>query len=256
MRKDKPKPQTKEERTDRLAALRRSRKKTKRARRKRRKKRRLRPPTNFKRELYAVPNLLTYVRILMLPMILVAVSYESRWYSFLAAAFFSLACITDFFDGYAARTLNQVTILGKLLDPLADKLIVSSTLIILIPMGRAPYWLVILLIAREFAITGLRGIAASEKMIIAASPIAKYKTAFQMFAIFFLLVHYPYRIDFYSLFVLEVSFHQVGLTFLYISLFYSVTSGIDYFWKFAVQINQRYKDALEAAEGAEGQKTS
>ncbi len=225
-------------------ALLREKRKTKRFKKFKRKTKRTkknrRPPTNFKRELLAIPNIITYFRILTIPFILFFVSYESRWHSFIASLFFTFACFSDFFDGYFARKLNQITILGKLLDPLADKLVVSSTLIILIGMGRVPDWLVILLLAREFAITGLRGIAASEKMIIPASPLGKYKTAFQMAAIFYLLVHYSYRINFYGLFALEFSFHDVGIVLLYISLFYSLISAFDYFWKFATQINQRY----------------
>ncbi|HAA58897.1 MAG TPA: hypothetical protein DCE42_29305, partial [Myxococcales bacterium] len=100
----------------------RNQKKARRARRKQRKKLTLRPPTNFKRELYAIPNILCYFRIILIPVILVLIAYESRWYSYLAAILFSVACITDFFDGYLARKLDQITILGKLLDPLADKL--------------------------------------------------------------------------------------------------------------------------------------
>ncbi|MBK06920.1 MAG: CDP-diacylglycerol--glycerol-3-phosphate 3-phosphatidyltransferase [Deltaproteobacteria bacterium] len=227
----------------------RNQKKARRARRKQRKKLTLRPPTNFKRELYAIPNILCYFRIILIPVILVLIAYESRWYSYLAAILFSVACITDFFDGYLARKLDQITILGKLLDPLADKLAVAATLIILIPLGRVPGWLVILLLSREFAITGLRGIAASEKMIIASSPVAKYKTTFQMVSIFFLLLHYPYQIHFYGIVSIEISAHHVGLAFLYLSLFFSLVSAADYFWKFAVQINQRYEDVLEENAG-------
>ena len=218
--------------------------KTRREKRERRKMRRLRPPTNFKRELFAVPNLLTYLRILMIPLVLFVLEKESRIYSYYAACIFALACITDFLDGYLARKLNQITILGKLIDPLADKLIVAATLIVMIPMGRVPSWIVIVMLSREFAITGLRGIAASEGLVIAASPLGKYKTAFQMLSIFCLLIHYNFRIDFYGIFSLEVSFHQCGLALLFLSLFFSLVSALDYFWKFAVSINERYKEAM------------
>jgi|GEM_PF-66219 len=227
-------------------------KETRREKRLRRQQRRLlklRPPTNFKKEVYAVPNLITYLRILLLPVILIVVEQDSRWHGFMAGMIFWVACMTDFFDGYAARKLNQVTILGKLLDPLADKLIVSSILIMMVPMGRVPAWIVIILLAREFTITGLRGIAASEGMVIAASWMGKWKTVFQMLALYCLLIHYPFRINFYGLFALDASFHNMGMFFLYLSLFYSLASAVDYFWKFAKEINKRYTEAEELLAG-------
>lgn len=200
------------------------------------------PPTDFRKEMTTIPNILTYIRMLMLPLILLVLDRDNRWSSFLAGCFFSFACFTDFFDGYFARKFNQVTVLGKLLDPLADKLIVSATLIVMIPMGRVPSWLVIVLIAREFAITGLRGIASSEGMVIAAAPLGKYKTAFQMVALFCLLIHYPYPMNYFGLFTWEVNYHRVGLVLLYVSLFFSIASAMDYFWKFAVAVDRSYKD--------------
>lgn len=220
--------------------------------RKKRRRYRPNPPTDFRKELTTIPNILTYIRMLMLPLILLVLDRENRWSSFLAGCAFSFACFTDFFDGYFARKFNQITVLGKLLDPLADKLIVSATLIVMIPMGRVPSWLVIVLIAREFAITGLRGIAASEGLVIASAPLAKYKTAFQMVAIFCLLIHYPYVVDYFGVFNLYVSFHRMGIVFLYISLFFSITSGLDYFWKFGKAINIRYEDALRSSRDPQG----
>ncbi|MEM1007744.1 MAG: CDP-diacylglycerol--glycerol-3-phosphate 3-phosphatidyltransferase [Myxococcota bacterium] len=206
--------------------------------------RRLDPPTDFRKELYAIPNLLTYVRILMIPCVLFVLQKDSRYYSFYAACVFAAACVTDYLDGYLARRWKQITILGKLLDPLADKLIVAATLVMMVPMGRVPSWIVIVLLSREFAITGLRGIAASEGLVISASSLGKYKTAFQMVAIFGLLVHYKFRLYFYGLFSFEVSFHQSGLLLLFLALFFSLASAFDYFWKFAKSINQRYQEAL------------
>lgn len=209
--------------------------------RKQRRRYRPNPPTDFRKEVTTIPNILTYIRMLMLPLILLVLDRENRWSSFLAGMLFSFACFTDFFDGYFARKYNQITVLGKLLDPLADKLIVSATLIVMVPMGRVPAWLVIVLIAREFAITGLRGIAASEGMVVAAAPLGKYKTAFQMVGLFCLLIHYPYQVNYFGLVTLDVSFHRMGLVLVYISLFFSIISAFDYFWKFAVAINQRYE---------------
>lgn len=218
---------------------------SKKVRRRRRKILRPKPPTNFKQELFTIPNILTYIRIAMLPFILLVLNQDSRFFSFWAAMLFAIACFTDLFDGYFARKLNQVTIFGKLLDPLADKLIVSATLIIMVPMGRVASWLVILLLAREFAITGLRGIAASEGMVIDASPVAKYKTVYQMIAIFCLLLHYPFRVDYFGMFELLLNFHRIGTVFLYIALLFSLVSGLEYFWKFGVAINQKYQSNKE-----------
>lgn len=208
------------------------------------------PPTNFKQELFTVPNILTYLRIGMLPLILIVLDRDSRLYSFMAALLFAVASFTDLFDGYFARKLNQVTILGKLLDPLADKLMVSATLIIMVPMGRAASWIVILILAREFAITGLRGIAASEGMVIAAAPMAKYKTMYQMLAIFCLLLHYPYTVNFYGMFELVLNYHRIGTFFLYLALALSILSGIDYFVKFGVAINSKYQSSTDSSTHA------
>ncbi len=197
-------------------------------------------PTSFKRELTTIPNILCYIRIAAIPLILIFVDRDSRWHSFIAAMLFLLASVTDFFDGYLARKLNQTTILGKLLDPLSDKLIVSSVLITMVPMGRVPAWVVIVLLGREFAVTGLRSIAASEGMVIGAATLAKYKTAFQMISLFCLLLHYPYLIDYFGLFSFYINFHRVGIFFLYFSLILALVSGVQYFWKFAKAINRHY----------------
>lgn len=193
--------------------------------------------TNFKRELYSIPNILTYIRIATIPVILLAIQRDTRWHGLAAGILFALASVTDFLDGYLARKLNQVTVLGKLLDPLADKLVVASALILMIPLGRVPAWMVILILARELVITALRGIASSEGLVMSASRIAKYKTAFQLVAIGFLLVHYRYVIDF-GFVSFPVNFHVVGILLLGISLAYSLISAADYLVKFAEAINR------------------
>jgi CDP-diacylglycerol--glycerol-3-phosphate 3-phosphatidyltransferase len=220
-------------------------KESKKIKKRRMRKLQIRPPTNFKQEMFTIPNILTYMRIAMIPLILLILDRDSRWYSFLAGLLFAIACFTDLLDGYLARKLNQVTILGKLLDPLADKLIVSSVLILMVPMGRVASWLVIIMLAREFAITGLRAIAANEGMVIAADPLGKFKTVFQMLAIFCLLLHYPFQIDYFGLFSFNLNFHRVGTVFLYLALFLSIISALDYFWKFAVAVNSKYKSFQE-----------
>lgn len=184
-------------------------------------------------QLLNVPNILTLARIAAVPVVLVLLLFESKTNCFWAAIVFSLAAITDWLDGYLARKWEVVTVLGKFLDPLADKLIVMVALIMLIPLDRVPAWAVFIILAREMLVTGLRSIASSEGIVIAASPLGKYKTIFQMIAIIALLLHYPY----YWLFGIEwdifyPSMHNVGIAFFYIAFFLTVWSGGDYLYKF------------------------
>lgn len=184
-------------------------------------------------QLLNVPNILTLARIAAVPVVLVLLLFESKTNCFWAAIVFSLAAITDWLDGYLARKWEVVTVLGKFLDPLADKLIVMVALIMLIPLDRVPAWAVFIILAREMLVTGLRSIASSEGIVIAASPLGKYKTIFQMIAIIALLLHYPY----YWLFgiewdILYPSMHNVGIAFFYIAFFLTVWSGGDYLYKF------------------------
>jgi CDP-diacylglycerol--glycerol-3-phosphate 3-phosphatidyltransferase len=211
-------------------------------------------------EFFNLPNMLTMCRILVIPLVLFFVYYESRVNSFIAACLFGLASVTDFFDGWLARRKGLTTVLGKFLDPLADKLIVTSTLVMLIPLGRIPAWVVVLLLARELSITGLRSIASSEGMVIAASQGGKWKTAFQLTGILGLLIHYPYPIAVITPALHElvvgtwlhgllaevgipvrpwVDFHVVGLWLIYLSLFFSVFSATQYIARFVRAVGNR-----------------
>ncbi len=144
-----------------------------------------------------------------------------------------MAAVTDFIDGWLARKWGVVTVLGKFLDPLADKLIVMAALIMLIPLDRVPAWAVFLILAREMIVTGLRSIASSEGIVIDASDLGKYKTIYQMVAIPGLMLHY----DYYWLFGLEwgvfqVNMHNFGIFFFYIAFALTLWSGFDYLQKF------------------------
>jgi CDP-diacylglycerol--glycerol-3-phosphate 3-phosphatidyltransferase len=167
-----------------------------------------------------LPNTLTIIRLVCIPLVLVCLSFHGKLGSFLAALFFGMAFVTDFLDGYFARKYGAVTVLGKFLDPLADKILVSATMIMLIPLGRIPTWIVILIVAREIAITGFRTIAVNEGVVIQASALGKYKTIFQSVAIGGLCLHYEY---------VDVNFHAVGMTFLWIALILTFWSGWAYF---------------------------
>ena len=184
-------------------------------------------------KLLNLPNILTLSRIAAVPAVVLLLMFESKENCFWAAAVFMMASLTDWLDGYLARRWGIVTVLGKFLDPLADKLIVMAALIMLIPLDRVPAWTVLVILSRELIVSGIRSIASSEGIVIAASNLGKYKTIFQMIAIVGLLVHYRY----YWFFGVEYnflypSFHNAGIVVYYISLFLTVWSGADYFVKF------------------------
>ncbi len=147
--------------------------------------------------------------------------------SFLAAMVFAAAAISDWLDGWLARVSNKVTTLGKFLDPLADKIIVLSALVMLVRLGRVPVWVVVIILARELLISGLRTIAMSEGLEIAASRGGKWKTSLQLSGIIALMVHYHFAID-YLFGTVVTDFHTVGLTLLYLSLIPGIASAVDY----------------------------
>jgi len=214
----------------------------------------------LREEFFNLPNMLTMFRIAIIPLVLVFIYYDSRVNAFIAACLFATASATDFFDGWWARRKGLITVLGKFLDPLADKLIVTSTLVMLIPLGRIPAWVVVLLLARELAITSLRSIAVNEGLVIAASQGGKWKTAFQLTGILGLLIHYPYPIAvitpalhdlvagtwFHELLAEVgiplrpwVDFHVVGLWLIYLSLFFSIFSASQYLYRFVRAVGRR-----------------
>jgi CDP-diacylglycerol---glycerol-3-phosphate 3-phosphatidyltransferase len=184
-------------------------------------------PAAFKQDLWNLPNAITLVRIAAIPVFLVFTFYESRLNSFIAALVYAVTAATDFLDGWLARRMNLVTVIGKFLDPLADKLIAMAALVMLVHLGRVGAWIVILLLAREFAVTGLRTIAMSEGIVIAAGQEGKYKTAIQLAGIVFLLLHYRYPIDFLVV-TLDVDANRVGTLLLYASAVFSLWSAVVY----------------------------
>jgi CDP-diacylglycerol---glycerol-3-phosphate 3-phosphatidyltransferase len=180
--------------------------------------------SNLRRDLLNAPNAITAIRIAMIPVILAFTYYEGRVNSFIAAVLFAVTGATDFLDGWVARRTGTVTVVGKFLDPLADKLIVMSILIMLVHLGRVPAWLVILILAREFTVTGLRTMAMSEGIVIGAGQEGKYKTSIQIAALSFLLLHYKYRVDFLA-FEVDVDTNVVGTWLLYLSVGFSLWSA-------------------------------
>jgi CDP-diacylglycerol--glycerol-3-phosphate 3-phosphatidyltransferase len=186
-----------------------------------------------------LPNLLTFARILMIPLCLYYLDQNTPRSGFWAAIVFTLAAITDILDGYLARKLGVVSVLGKLIDPLADKLIVMATLVWLVPMGRMPAWAVIVLLAREFSVTALRSVAASEGVIISAGQEGKTKTALQMIGIIALLVGYPYHLNYFGVDLGVVDCVRVGRVLVYLSLVFSVASAAQYISLFAQAVEAK-----------------
>lgn len=173
--------------------------------------------------LWNLANRLTLARIAVIPIIVCLLFFPGKVPSFLAALLYLLASLTDIVDGYLARRMKIVTRLGRFLDPLADKLLLTSALIMLIGLHRAPTWIVTIIIGREIAVTGLRGIAATENIIISASRLGKYKALSQSIATNLLILHFDY---------LSLPIERLGMLFLWIALVMTVWSGADYFVRF------------------------
>ena len=138
-----------------------------------------------------LPNKLTMLRVLMIPLFVVLALIERQWAQYLALLVYILACLTDLLDGKIARSQHLVTDFGKFADPIADKLLVMSALIVLVDSGRMPAWVCIVMLAREFIISGLRMVAASSGKVIAAAMLGKLKTVFQMSATIALFLLVP-----------------------------------------------------------------
>jgi CDP-diacylglycerol--glycerol-3-phosphate 3-phosphatidyltransferase len=170
--------------------------------------------------LHTVPNWLTIGRILSLPVIVLLASYPSRGFGIAAAVVFSIAAITDFFDGYIARRTGQVSEFGKLVDPIADKIIVAAAFIMLVHLGRAPAWIIAFIISREFAVSGLRAYAGTRNVVIEARLMGKTKTTLQILAIICLLVNFN---------LWGFPFPWVGQILLYAAFAATMWSGYEYF---------------------------
>jgi CDP-diacylglycerol---glycerol-3-phosphate 3-phosphatidyltransferase len=172
-----------------------------------------------------VPNLLSISRILAVPVFIVLMLEPTPLRALLAGIVFSIASATDWLDGYLARKWGQVTKIGKLLDPIADKILVASALIMLVDIARIPSWIAIIIIGREIAITGLRAMAASEGIVIAAENMGKWKVGAQITAVLCLVLDYHLGTDWIS---------DVGRIAIFIAMILAVVSGMRYiidYWK-------------------------
>lgn len=176
-----------------------------------------------KREVFNLPNTISMLRIGVIPILFFLLLDPGKVMSLVIAILFIAAALTDLLDGYIARKYQIVTTMGKFLDPIADKLIVNTAMIMMIPISRIPAWIVAVIVIRDFAVDGIRNIASSNGIVIQASPLGKRKTLCQIFAVSALMIHYPF-------FGLNARF--VGMVILYIALILTVVSGIEYFVKF------------------------
>ena len=177
----------------------------------------------------ALPNLLSLFRIALVPVVVGLLEWPGQVARGVVGGLFVIACITDYLDGWLARRRQSTTVLGQFLDPLADKLLVAGVIIMLAssPLEpRMPGWMAVVIVLREIAVTGLRGMASQSGLVVPAQELGKYKMVFQIFALTGLLVHYPYAIPGTSL---VVDFHAAGMRFLWIALVVSVWSAADYF---------------------------
>ena len=172
---------------------------------------------------WTTPNILTLFRIATAPLLVYLLLFTTPLAAALAAAVFFIATVSDFLDGYIARSYGSGTTLGKFLDPLADKVVVISALIMLAGTAqspRVPAWIVAVLVAREILVTGLRAIAAAEGVVMAAEELGKYKMVLQSIAVQGLLIRYTY---------LHIDFFAAGMFVLWIAMAVSVWSGVDYY---------------------------
>jgi CDP-diacylglycerol---glycerol-3-phosphate 3-phosphatidyltransferase len=193
-------------------------------------------PRRLKDEITNLPNLITLFRIAVIPLVLYFIDNASPTRSFIATLIYTAAAASDFFDGYLARQRGETSMLGRYLDPLADKIMVMATLVWMVERERVPAWLVVVLLARELAITGLRAIASTEGIEVRVSDDAKMKTALQLVGILGLIIHFEYPILFTQI---TVDFHKVGMATLYMSLLFSVYSAVQYVRMFAEAVAQQ-----------------
>jgi len=173
-------------------------------------------------ETFNLPNTITLLRISVVPFLFFLLASPGEFWSMIIAILFVIASVTDFLDGYIARKYQMITTMGKFLDPIADKIIVNTAMILMIPIGRIPAWIVAVTIVRDLIVDVIRSIASSEGIYIQASILGKQKTLAQIIAVTALMIHFSF---------FGIDAHIVGTVILYIAFFLTIYSGIDYFIK-------------------------
>jgi len=175
-------------------------------------------------KIFNLPNLITGSRFFLSGcLMLLLLQEQTTWISLIAWFVFAVAAVSDWIDGYFARKYKEITVLGQLMDPLADKVLVATALVMLIPIGRMPAWVTLIILCREIVVTGLRSVASSSGIVVDASNMGKWKSTIQYIGLGTLI--FPND-------VLPIPFlHQIGLAIVYVALVLTVWSGIDYFYK-------------------------
>ncbi|MDP8222181.1 MAG: CDP-diacylglycerol--glycerol-3-phosphate 3-phosphatidyltransferase [Candidatus Lernaella stagnicola] len=212
------------------------------------------------------PNMVSLGRLGMAPFLFLFLYLEKYlntdggtiFYGVAAGAVFLIAALSDILDGYLARKTGQVTDIGKFLDPLADKVMVTTALILLINLDRLPAWIGLIIILREMVITGLRGVASTRGTVIAASNLGKSKTVWQDIAIVCLLLHgsLDFGLGLVPTWLDWLTYHNVGTISMYVAVFYTMYSGYDYIKKFVDSETAAHKKAAENADGNKHQAPS
>ncbi|MBO5141260.1 MAG: CDP-diacylglycerol--glycerol-3-phosphate 3-phosphatidyltransferase [Peptococcaceae bacterium] len=174
-----------------------------------------------------LPNKLTIARMCMVPLFMIALMMNTPASRLIATVIFALASLTDMLDGQIARKYNMVTNFGKLMDPLADKVLTAAAMICLVELGDLAAWIAVVIIFREYLITGLRSVAASENIVVAANIWGKVKTVCQMIALMLLMVK-PQIVDLCGI--------NIGLWLMYVAVALTIYSGLDYVLKLNKQI--------------------
>ncbi len=180
------------------------------------------PRNKLSNEIWNLPNALTLFRIFLVPFLVVVLLTKFSGREYAGLAIFLVAAVTDFFDGFIARRRNQITRLGTLLDPIADKLLMSAAFISLVELQYAKAWMVVIIIGREFAVSGLRAIAAQQGITIAASPLGKTKMVAEVVAVSLLILGHELG-----------EFLFIGNVALWVVMIFALVSMVDYFAKFA-----------------------
>jgi CDP-diacylglycerol--glycerol-3-phosphate 3-phosphatidyltransferase len=212
----------------------------KKARRARRPRPPIAPRRSIREDAFNLPNFFTMLRVAVIPLVLWLV-YDGRpEMNYWAAWIYAGAAATDALDGWLARRRGIISVFGQLLDPLADKLLIMSLLVVMTDMGRVPAWATIIIVGRELSITALRTIAVAEGVVIAASQGGKEKAALQMVAVLFLVLHHTYDLDFLFT-VAHADLHEVGLALLYGSVFFAITSAGEYVKLFVEAVEAKEK---------------
>ncbi len=175
-------------------------------------------------QIVTLPNVITGIRFFLAAILAYMLMLEQTvWMGFFSWLVFAVAAVSDWVDGYFARRYQSETVLGKLMDPLADKVLVATALIMLIPLGRLPAWVALVILCRELMVTGLRGIAASSGIVVKASGLGKWKSIIQYIGLGTLI---------FPLTLLPLPFlHDLGLWIVYVSVVLTIWSGFDYFFK-------------------------